>query len=73
MNSNKLDSLQFNRHVFSITSLTDEDMENKTYWLQKKPCDQLIALEYLRQVMYNYDPNTTRLQRVFEIAQFPPS
>jgi len=56
---------------FSVTSLTDEDMEDKTYWFHKSPKERLIALEYLRQVMYSYDPDTTRLQRVFEIAQLP--
>jgi hypothetical protein len=71
MSNKKLDNLQFNRHVFSVTSLTDEDMEDKTYWFHKSPKERLIALEYLRQVMYSYDPNTTRLQRIFEIAQLP--
>ncbi len=71
MNNQKLDNFHFNHHVFSVTSLTDEDIEDKTYWLQKNPRDRLIALEYLRQIMYSYDPNTTRLQRVFEIAQLP--
>jgi hypothetical protein len=71
MSNKKLDNLQFNRHVFSVTSLTDEDMEDKTYWFHKSPKERLIALEYLRQVMYSYDPDTTRLQRVFEIAQLP--
>jgi hypothetical protein len=71
MSNKKLDNLQFNRHVFSVTSLTDENMEDKTYWFHKSPKERLIALEYLRQVMYSYDPDTTRLQRVFEIAQLP--
>lgn len=72
MDTNKSDNFQFNRDIFSVTSLTDENTEDKTYWLHKSPKDRLIALEYLRQIMYSYDPNTTRLQRVFEIAQLPP-
>lgn len=72
MSNKKLDDFQFDRHIFSITSLTEEDTEDKTYWFHKSPRDRLIALEYLRQIMYSYDPNTTRLQRVFEIAQLPP-
>lgn len=71
MSNKKLDDFQFNLNIFSVASLTDEDMEDKTYWHQQSPIDRLIALEYIRQVMYSYDPNTTRLQRVFEIAQLP--
>jgi hypothetical protein len=65
--------MKFNRGTFSIVTLDDEDIEDKTYWHSKSPKERLVALEYLRQVMYGYDPNTTRLQRVFEIATFPPS
>ncbi|WP_434683924.1 hypothetical protein [Pseudanabaena minima] len=65
--------MKFNRVTFSIVNLHDEDIEDKAYWLSKSPSDRLVALEYLRQVMYGYDPNTTRLQRVFEIAKFPSS
>ncbi|NUN65089.1 hypothetical protein HCU40_10065 [Pseudanabaena biceps] len=72
MSNTKLDNFQFNHQVFSVTNLTEEDTEDKIYWLDKSPLDRLIALEYLRQIMYSYDPNTTRLQRVFEIAQLPP-
>lgn len=69
MNNEKLDKFQFNHHIFCVTNLTAEDTEDKTYWLHKSPKERLIALEYLRQIMYSYDPNTARLQRVFEIAQ----
>ncbi len=64
---------RFDRSVISVTNLHDEDAEDKTYWLSRSPKDRLIALEYLRQVMYGYDPNTIRFQRVFEIATFSQS
>jgi len=70
MTNKQSESFRFNSSVFSVVNINSED---KTYWLQKSPRDRLIALEYLRQVMYGYDPNTTRLQRVFEIAKFPSS
>lgn len=70
---NTTENLRFNRSSFSITNLKDEDAEDKTYWLSRSPSDRLIALEYLRQVMYGYDPNTIRFQRVFEITKFPSS
>ena len=72
MNNND-SSFTFNASVFSVVGLNDENSEDKGYWLLKSPTERLIALEYLRQVMYGYDPNTTRLQRVFEIAKFPSS
>ena len=73
MDSDLSKNIRFNRSTFSIVSLHDEDIEDKTYWFSKSPRERLVALEYLRQVMYGYDPNTIRLQRVFEIAKFPSS
>jgi len=71
MDSDLSKNIRFNRATFSIVNLHDEDTEDKTYWFLKSPRERLVALEYLRQVMYGYDPNTIRLQRVFEIAEFP--
>ena len=50
-----------NEIIMRIVLGKSENLQNKTYWFQKSPRDRLIALEYLRQVMYGYDPNTTRL------------
>ncbi len=73
MDSDHSKDIKFSRSTFSIVNLHDEDAEDKTYWFLKSPRERLVALEYLRQVMYGYDPNTLRLQRVFEIAEFPSS
>jgi len=54
--------------AFSIGSF-DEPSDAKAYWLSKTPAERLEALEFLRQVMYGYDPDTERLQRVFEIVE----
>jgi hypothetical protein len=35
----------------------------------KSPQERMAALELMRQILYGYDPATTRLQRVFEIAE----
>ena len=69
MSSTNPENLKFNLSTLSIANLNDEDKEDRAYWLLKSPKERLIALEYLRQVMYGYDPNTSRLQRVFEIAK----
>lgn len=73
MSSTNSENFKFNLSTLSIANLNDEDTEDLAYWLLKSPKERLIALEYLRQVMYGYDPNTSRLQRVFEIAKLPSS
>jgi hypothetical protein len=37
--------------------------------VNKTPCERLQAVELMRQIVYGYDPSTTRLQRVLEVAQ----
>jgi len=65
-----LDTLKVDRTVMSVGSIYDESDE-KAYWLSKTPAERLEALELYRQIAYGYDPNTLRLQRVLEIAEFP--
>jgi hypothetical protein len=62
------DEFRLDRSAVSVGRL-DEPSDEKAYWLSKTPSERLIALEYLRQVAYGYDPATCRLQRVLEIAQ----
>ena len=56
--------------VFSIGTL-EEQGDDREYWASKTPAERLQAVEFMRQVMYGYDPATERLQRVFTIAQQP--
>lgn len=65
----KKDYFQFNRKSFSVITLQEND-EEINYWLSKTPEERIIAVEFLRQLMYGYDPATERLQRVFETAEF---
>jgi hypothetical protein len=58
--------------AFSVASLTDPSGE-KAFWLSKTPAERLQALEFLRQIVYGYDPSSARLQRVFEIAELSRS
>jgi hypothetical protein len=51
-----------------ITSLTESSGE-KEFWLSKSPNERLAAIETMRQILYGYDPLTTRLQRVLEVTQ----
>lgn len=65
-----IDSLRMDKTVFSIGTL-EEQGDDREYWASKTPAERLQALEFMRQVMYGYDPDTTRLQRIFTIAHRP--
>jgi hypothetical protein len=62
-----LDSMKLDRTAFSISSLEEPSDEN-AYWLSKTPLERLEALEIMRQIVYGYDPSTTRLQRILEVV-----
>ena len=63
---------KMDRTAFSVTSLSVESGERE-YWLSRSPLERLQALEFLRQVIYGYDPTSVRLQRVLEVAELPRS
>ena len=56
------------RTAFTVASAFEESDE-KSYWLSKTPSEHLEAVELMRQILYGYDPSTTRLQRVLEVTQ----
>lgn len=55
---------------FSTLDSTESDLK---YWLSKTAVERLQAVELLRILIFGYDPNTERLQRVFETAEFKTS
>ena len=63
-----VDSLRLDKSAFTVTPLSDE-AEEKEYWSRKSPEERLQAVESMRQVVYGYDPFTSRLQRVLTVAQ----
>lgn len=63
------DKFKVDRQAFSVVSLDEQDEDEKRYWRSKTPLERLEAMEITRQLVYGYDPATTRLQRVLEIAQ----
>lgn len=65
---NLLDSLRMDKTAFSVVSLFDEPDE-KDYWLSKTPFERLEAIEVMRQIIYGYNPSSTRLQRFLTVAQ----
>jgi hypothetical protein len=60
---------KLDKTAFSVTSLEQNDEDEKAYWLSKTSYERLDAVETMRQIIYGYDPITTRLQRVFEVTQ----
>ena len=60
---------KIDKTVFSVSTLEQNDKDEKAYWFSKTPYERLDALETMRQIIYGYDPATTRLQRVFEVTQ----
>jgi hypothetical protein len=63
---------RIDRKAISFGTLDSADSDVK-YWLSKTAAERLQAVELLRILMYGYDPNTERLQRVFETAEFKTS
>lgn len=59
---------KLDKTAFSVSSF-DEESDEKKYWFSKKPNERLIALEYMRQMLYGYDPDTARLQRILTIVE----
>jgi hypothetical protein len=66
------DLFKLDRNSFSIISLTENENEVE-YWLSKTAEERILAIEFLRQLIFGYDPSTERLQRVFETAEFKTS
>ena len=56
-----------NKKIFNIASVGDND--SREYWRNKSYLERLEALEQLRQIVFGYDPTTTRFQRIFTITK----
>ena len=63
-----VDTIRMDKTAFSVGRLGDEGDE-KAYWRSKSPEERLVAVELMRQILYGYDPSTTRLQRVLTVTQ----
>ena len=57
-------AIRVDRSVLTVTTLRQADADDRAYWLSKTPVERLEALELMRQVVYQYDPVATRLQRI---------
>jgi hypothetical protein len=66
------DLFKLDKNSFYLISLTESE-NDVGYWLSKTPEERILAIEFLRQLIFGYDPSTERLQRVFETAEFKTS
>ena len=60
--------LKMDRTTMVVSSL-DEPTDEAIYWSTKTPLERMAAIELMRQIIYGYDPTTTRLQRILTITQ----
>jgi len=67
--SSLLPQFQFDKSHLSVGDFKSADNDDKQYWLSKSFQERLEAIEYLRQIMFGYDPDTERLQRFFEVIK----
>ena len=67
---NLIDTKKMDKSVFEIKKL-EEQGDDREYWATKTYEERWEALEFMRQVVYGYDPSTERIQRVFTIAKQP--
>lgn len=56
-------SLIVDRTAFSVTSLSEQQADERRYWLSRTPHERLKAVETTRQIVYGYDPASTKIQK----------
>jgi len=66
------ESIRLDKTAFSVIPLHESDADLKAYWKAQTPHARLEALEFMRQVMYGYNPISDRVERVFEVIRRPP-
>jgi len=57
---------EIDRSSFSVCDIGDEG-NDLSYWLGRPPEERLAAVEFMRRIMYGYDPTSARMERVLEI------
>jgi hypothetical protein len=59
-----LESARMDNSASSVVSLSEADADDKADCASRPPTARLEALEFMRQVVYGYDPIGDRIQRV---------
>ncbi len=67
------DQLKIDFSVMEVRTLKQlDDREDVAYWRTRPHIERMMGLEALRQAMYDYDPDTARFPRVFEVLVRTP-
>ncbi len=64
-----LEAARIDRQALSVGSFDSDDQGQ--YWRGQSHEARLDAIEFMRQVVFAYDPATERLQRLLEIVRPP--
>jgi hypothetical protein len=65
-----IDEIRMDRSALSVVT-TETPSDAREYWKSRTMQERLAALELTRQILHAYDPDTTRFQRVLEVARCP--
>ncbi len=65
-----IDEMRMDRSAISVVT-TPTPSDAKQYWKTRTIAERLDALELIRQILNNYDPDTTPFQRVLEVTRCP--
>ena len=65
-----VDEVRMDKTFFEVVK-TDTPSDAKAFWQTKSIQERLTALEFIRQTVYGYNPDTDRLQRVLEVTRSP--
>jgi hypothetical protein len=56
----------FEKTPITVSDLTDQGTDLE-FWLSRTPEERLSAVEFMRQMMYDYNPATDRMERILEV------
>lgn len=64
-----IDEIKIDKTKFEVfQSFEEVRIADRKFWLSKTIEERFEAIEIMRQINYDYDPITDRLQRVFEVV-----
>jgi hypothetical protein len=63
-----IDEVRMDRSIISVVA-TETPSDAREYWKSRTMEERLVALELTRQILNAYDPDTTRFQRILEVAR----
>ena len=59
---------KIDKKIFEVRSLKEEESD-LNFWLSRTAAERISAIEMMRRINYGNDAATSRLQRIFEVAE----